>query len=128
QRWPRYASPATLPRAQEHSAHGQVHRDGARRRRLLFGHFRDNAPPLTLKKVVKRGQKVGREPLPDPTRLAAGVRASSSPLRWGRVFASAGVSGRVVLRVEARPHANGWRGITNGWRGITSPTRGATIR
>src|SRR5262245_32797460 len=30
ERWPRHAGPATLPRAQEHSAHGQVHRNGAR--------------------------------------------------------------------------------------------------
>src|SRR6516162_6928398 len=30
QRWPRHAGPAALPRAQEHSAHRQVHRNGAR--------------------------------------------------------------------------------------------------
>jgi type 1 fimbriae regulatory protein FimB/type 1 fimbriae regulatory protein FimE len=30
QRWPRHADPAALPRPQEHSAHGQVHRNGAR--------------------------------------------------------------------------------------------------
>src|SRR5262249_46126728 len=30
ERWPRHAGLATLPRAQEHSAHRQVHRNGAR--------------------------------------------------------------------------------------------------
>ena len=30
QRWPRHASLAALPRAQEHSAHGPVHRNGSR--------------------------------------------------------------------------------------------------
>jgi len=30
QRWPRHASAPTLPRAQEHPAHGQLHRNGAR--------------------------------------------------------------------------------------------------
>src|SRR5262249_4386357 len=30
QRWPRYAGVAALPRAQEHPAHGQIHRNGAR--------------------------------------------------------------------------------------------------
>src|SRR5215470_3984425 len=29
-RWPRHARPAALPRAQEHPAHGPVHRTGAR--------------------------------------------------------------------------------------------------
>src|SRR5262249_31133119 len=30
QRWPRHAGVAALPRAQEHPAHGQIHRTGAR--------------------------------------------------------------------------------------------------
>ena len=30
ERWPRHAGPAALPRAQEHPAHRQVHRNGAR--------------------------------------------------------------------------------------------------
>ena len=38
QRWPRHARPAALPRAQEHPAHGPVHRHGARPlQRLLEG-------------------------------------------------------------------------------------------
>jgi ferric-dicitrate binding protein FerR (iron transport regulator) len=46
ERWPRQADLAALPRAQERSAHGQVHRNGARPILLTGGGKFDQDPAL----------------------------------------------------------------------------------
>ena len=58
ERWPRHAGPAALPRAQEHSAHGQVHRNGARPvQGLLEGLTMAPQPSARLGKIVARRRR-----------------------------------------------------------------------
>src|SRR5262249_13665909 len=84
QRWPRYAGTAALPRAQEHPAHRQVHRNGARPvQGLLEGLMTAKLAntKTTLSDSLRDDVKRLRDVLSDElNRLFAGVKLTVLPV------------------------------------------------